>query len=401
MTTASYNGINDRAQNTLDSRAFVGHVLVVDDFDLNRDVLVQRLHRLGCTTEEAVNGGQALERMRSEEFDLVLLDIMMPVMSGYEVLETMKQDDRLSQIPVVVISAVDDMASVARCIELGAEDFLTKPIEPVVLKARTLASIEKKRLRDAAQGYLAQIELEKRQISDLLDLVIPIGADLIAEQDFGRLLVKIVESGRVISHADAGILYLQTAKDSLDYVVVSNAVAGMLLTVADAKPESLLPLKISGTQPEFPAVAAIVNGNVTLIEHQDELSSWSGLHERDKTFNYQTHKLLALPLLNSHQDIIGVLEFTNPRGDDGQIINFSAHMQRMLQALSRLASATLQGYLELQIENPYKIERAFVSIDHTSRVKQVQEISETEYFLRLRANIQRLRNRTAGISETE
>ncbi len=400
MTTPTYNWINEQ-QNESQRPTFVGHVLIVDDFEPNRDVLVRRLQHLGCTTEEAVNGGQALERLRSGNFDLVLLDIMMPVMSGYEVLETMKQDEQLSRIPVVVISAVDDMASIARCIELGAEDFLTKPIEPIVLKARTLASIEKKRLRDAEQDYLAQLKHEKQQISDLLDLVIPIGADLAAEPDFGRLLVKIVESGRIISHADAGILYLKTERDTLEYVVVSNAAVGLFLTAADVKPESLLPLGTSNTRAAFPAVEAIVSGTSILIEHQADLSSWKALRERDQAFNYQTQKLLALPLLNSRQNIIGVLEFTNARADDGSIIRFSAHMQRMLQALSRLAGAALQGYLEQYAESPAKNERAFVSIDHALRTRQVQEISETEYFLRLRANIQRLRERTAGMSETE
>ncbi len=385
----------------LQTETFVGHVLVVDDFDLNRDVVVQRLHRIGCTTEEAANGRQALECMRSSTFDLVLLDIMMPVMGGYEVLETMRLDSQLSKIPVVVISAVDDMASIARCIELGAEDFLTKPIDPVVLKARTLASIEKKRLRDAEQSYLNQIKLEKQQIANLLDLIIPIGADLAAERDFGRLLMKIVESGRLISHSDTGILYLQTEEDSLEYVVVSNAASGLLLTAADPKPESLMPLQISGMSSSFPAIAAVVTGAAVLIEHEDDISAWTGLLDRDTAFTYETRNLLALPLQNNRQEIIGALEFTNPRDDEGLATDFSPHMQQLLHALSRLAGAALQGYLEQEFEPQYNYARAPVSIDHAARETQVQQISETEYFLRLRANIQRLRERTTGKSGSE
>ncbi len=325
----------------------------------------------------------------------------MPVMSGYEVLELMKQDAELQRIPVVVVSAMNDMASIARCIELGAEDFLTKPIDPVVLKARTLASIEKKRLRDAEQRYLRQIELEKQQTANLLDMIIPIGANLAAERHFGRLLFKIVESGRLVCHADAGILYLQTERDRLEYAVISNAATGLLLTTASLKSENLAPLQISKNNANFPAIAAILDQSPILIEHINDQSVWRALFERDDRFNYQTRQLLALPLLNSQQKIIGVLEFTNPRDNEGELCGFSPHMQKILQALSQLAGATLQGYLEQEMDALQKNERANVSVDYSNREKQVQQISETDFFLRLRANIRRLRDHTSGISETE
>jgi CheY-like chemotaxis protein len=126
----------------------VGHLLVVDDNEMNRDVLSRRLERQGYSIALAEDGEHALSVVRTAPFDLILLDIMMPKMNGYQVLEHLKADPDLRHIPVVVISAVDELDSVVKCIELGAEDYLFKPFNPVLLKARVSACIEKKRLID-------------------------------------------------------------------------------------------------------------------------------------------------------------------------------------------------------------------------------------------------------------
>ena len=128
-----------------------GHVLVVDDNEMNRQLLVRRLRRQGHSSKVAENGREALEWLRTEPFDLVLLDIMMPEMDGYETLATIQEDDNLRHVPVIMISAVDDLDSVVRCIEMGAADYLPKPFNPILLKARVTASLEKKRLRDQEQ----------------------------------------------------------------------------------------------------------------------------------------------------------------------------------------------------------------------------------------------------------
>jgi adenylate cyclase len=125
-----------------------GNVLVVDDNEMNRDMLLRRLTRQGYEVVSAEDGKQALKVMGEQNFDLVLLDIMMPQMNGYEVLEHMKADPTMRKIPVIMISAVDDLDSVVKCIELGAEDYLFKPFNPVLLKARVEATLEKKHLRD-------------------------------------------------------------------------------------------------------------------------------------------------------------------------------------------------------------------------------------------------------------
>jgi len=133
-------------------------LLVVDDNEDNRYTLVQRLRRLGYTdVATAVDGRHALQCLRERNFDLVLLDVMMPELNGYEVLEHLRADERLRHLPVIMISAVDQIESVVRCIELGADDYLPKPFNPTLLRARVGASLEKKRLRDHEVRYLQDV----------------------------------------------------------------------------------------------------------------------------------------------------------------------------------------------------------------------------------------------------
>ncbi len=125
-----------------------GDLLVVDDNRVNRLLLGRALEQLGHTVTFAENGREALEALRQRRVDLVLLDIEMPEMDGYQVLAALAADPRLRDLPVVMMSSVEEVDSVARCIEMGAEDYLFKPVNPVLLKARVGASLEKKRLRD-------------------------------------------------------------------------------------------------------------------------------------------------------------------------------------------------------------------------------------------------------------
>jgi class 3 adenylate cyclase len=123
-------------------------LLVVDDNKVNRLLLARSLDLQGHRSALAENGRVALEMLRREPFDMLLLDIEMPEMDGFQVLEQLKADRQLRDIPVIVTSSVEGVANVVRCIELGAEDYLAKPVNPVLLKARIGASLEKKRLRD-------------------------------------------------------------------------------------------------------------------------------------------------------------------------------------------------------------------------------------------------------------
>jgi adenylate cyclase len=125
-----------------------GTLLVVDDDGVSRAVLQNLLEIQGHTVVVAKSGNDGLEIARTRAIDLILLDILMPGMDGYEVVETLKKDPSLKNVPVVMISSVEDMPSVVRCVKLGADDFIFKPFDEVLLKARVDGCLERKRLRE-------------------------------------------------------------------------------------------------------------------------------------------------------------------------------------------------------------------------------------------------------------
>lgn len=146
----------------------VPRLLIVDDNDDNRFTLSLLLEVEGFTDiTMAGDGEEALAVMEAEHFDLVLLDLMMPRLNGYQVLETLKAQGRIGDPPVIMITALDDVESAARCIELGAEDYLPKPFDPVLLKARLHGSLEKKALRDAVREAHDRMEAELRDAREL------------------------------------------------------------------------------------------------------------------------------------------------------------------------------------------------------------------------------------------
>ncbi|RJQ56889.1 MAG: response regulator [Nitrospiraceae bacterium] len=142
-----------------------GYLLVVDDNEINRDLICRQLERQGHIVTAAENGRQALELMQTRVFDMVLLDIMMPEMSGYQVLQRLKSSDVHKDVPVIVISALDEMDSVVRCIQMGADDYLLKPFNPVLLKAGIRMCLENKRLRELSEA------LELRNLKEEVQLI--------------------------------------------------------------------------------------------------------------------------------------------------------------------------------------------------------------------------------------
>ena len=153
-----------------------GSVLVVDDDPVTREMLSGSLRGQGHTVTTAVDGRAALDLLRSEPFDVVLLDVLMPEMDGYAVLEQMQGDEDLRHIPVVMVTSVDDLDSAVRCIELGADDYLSKPIDPVLLTARVNAGLNKKRLHDLERAHLEEVarlntQLEARVEEQMAELV--------------------------------------------------------------------------------------------------------------------------------------------------------------------------------------------------------------------------------------
>lgn len=200
-------GVNRETGRVQDPRAGTAEtILVVDDDEANRDVLGRRLQRLGFGVVEARDGIEALEMMAKEGIDLVLLDVMMPRLDGFGVLERRRDDPALLEVPVIMISALDQMDSIVRGIELGAEDYLPKPFDPVLLKARINASLEKKRRRTAELSYLNDVRVlteaaagfeAGREVTGALDLVAQ------RPDELGRLAQVLAKAANQIREREA------------------------------------------------------------------------------------------------------------------------------------------------------------------------------------------------------
>jgi class 3 adenylate cyclase len=207
-------------------------LLVVDDIEDNRYTLTRRLSREGYTNvTTAANGREALDLLQEKPIDLVLLDIMMPDMNGYEVLERVKVDPNLRHIPIIMISAVDEIESVIRCVELGAEDYLSKPFNPTLLRARVGASLERKRLHDQVRAQAADLAMWNKTLEKRV-------ADQLAEiERMGRLKrflsPQIAEA--VLASGDESVL----ESHRRDITVVFCDVRGFTAFAETAEPEEV------------------------------------------------------------------------------------------------------------------------------------------------------------------
>jgi adenylate cyclase len=167
-------------------------ILVVDDDAVNRRMLIGLLEDDGHRVDTAADGRQALERLHADPFDLALVDVLMPELDGYEVLAHMREDDVLRHVPVLMITALDDIGSAVRCIELGADDYLVKPFDPVVLRARIKASLTKKRMHDLEAEHLAELGRLNRRLEARIEEQM---AELVRTGELKRFLPQQVAEG--------------------------------------------------------------------------------------------------------------------------------------------------------------------------------------------------------------
>jgi adenylate cyclase len=189
----------------LEQRSPVKHaepcrILVVDDNESNRDLLSRRLTRDGHQVFTAEDGDSALRSVQEGSFDLILLDLLMPGMSGYEVLCRLKSDPQHWEIPVIMISALDEIDSVVRCIEVGAEDYMPKPFNPVLLGARIDGCLEKKRLRDREKAIMRELRSEKEKSETLLLNILP--KSIVARLQLGETAIADAVPDVTILFAD-------------------------------------------------------------------------------------------------------------------------------------------------------------------------------------------------------
>lgn len=376
-----------------------GHLLVVDDNEGNLDMLMRRLTRLGYQAIPARSGREALDLLHTEAVDLILLDIMMPDMNGYEVLEHLKSHDTHRHIPVVVLSALDEIESVVHCINLGAEDYLPKPFDPVLLQARISALLEKKFLRDQEVSYLEEIERERQRVSALLNVVVPIGVALSAEKNYDRLLQTIVLEAMGLCNADGGTLYLRTDDDLLKFVIVRNRSLGIALGGVDGEPCLFPPLRLydeTTKQPNHRFVvthATLTSSTVVIRDAYDaDGFDFSGTRSFDQGTGYRSRSIVVVPLRDSINRVIGIIQLLNAQDrNTGDVIEFDSGMIQTVESLSSLAAAALAVY-DREQRLRQQIADLRIEIDTAKSQKAVDEITGTEYFQNLSNRARELRH---------
>ena len=226
-------------------------ILVVDDNPVNRDMLGRRLQQDGYVADFAENGIVALEKLAEKNFDLLLLDIMMPQMNGFEVLENMQAHPQLRNIPVIVISAIDDIESTVKCLELGAEDYLPKPFNATILRARISSSLEKNRLRKHEVQRLVELNEMKDQFIGTVshDLRNPITSIL----GFADLLKQTgaIQDEQALNFVDrinkSAYHMLNLVNDLLD---IAKIEAGLAILVKDVNLQAFLAQQVEAYKME-------------------------------------------------------------------------------------------------------------------------------------------------------
>ncbi len=380
-----------------DTGTFGGHLLLVDDNDMNRDMFSRRLERLGYRVTEAIDGRPALDAMRATPFDLVLLDIMMPEMDGYAVLREMQADPLLCRVPVIVLSALDDMTSAIQAIELGADDYLPKPCDPVLLKARIGACLFKRHLHDMEVQYLKRIENEKRRADDLLHVVIPIGVALSTEKDFNQLLERIVIEAQHLCRADGATLYLRTEDNKLRFMIVRTRSLNIMMGGASGKDIPFPPLRLydeltGAPQRNYVVAHTALSGEaINIVDAYDAVGyDFSGTRDFDSRTGYHSTSMLSIPLKDGFGRVTGVLQMINAQDDAGAVIAFDDVSAQMLESLGTLAAAALAAYIREQALRQ-EITELRIEIDLVKKQRAVEQITQSSYFGQLQERARQIR----------
>jgi class 3 adenylate cyclase/ActR/RegA family two-component response regulator len=329
------------------------HVLVVDDSRTLRMLLIRELNAIGIIKiTEAVDGQDAMNKIHAEQFDLMLIDMEMPELDGLEVLKLVKADALLRNLPVIVISGAEQFEKTVECIQIGAEDYLPKPFNSVLLRARVFSSLEKKRLRDIDQGRIVELQKEKELLnleqmkSDKLML------NILPKPIADRL--KRGESNIAGHYPEVTVLFsdlvgftkMSSQKSAGDLVKLLND----LFSRFDRRAESLGLEKIKTIGDAYMAVGGLP---IPRSDHADICADMAlGMYEDLNEFNKQHNAELAMRIgLNTGPVVAGVIGFTKFSYDLwGNTVNTA----------SRMESTSISGRIQISTSTKDKLSPSFV-----------------------------------------
>lgn len=330
-----------------------GALLVVVDNALDRERFGSRLRAQGYVVTEAAGGNEAMGILQREHVDLVLLDNAMPEMSGPDVLRAIKSDERFQDIPVIMISGVEEVGGVAASIGLGAADYVASPFDPVLLRARIEACLENKRLREQEIAFLRQIQREKAHSDQLVNVVIPLGVSLLEERDLNRLLERVLMEARKLAGADGGTLYLRTADDQLRFMMVRSDSLNIIMGGTSGVEVPFPALRLYDAQTGAPnhshvACHAALTGETINIPdaYIADQFDFHGTKAFDQQTGYRSQSFLTVPLRNQHRKVIGVLQLINAMDPETKhVIAFDRALQQCVESLSQIAAAALENLI--------------------------------------------------------
>ena len=327
------------------------NILVVGDVSIARDALAGRVAKQGHSVVKAADGLEALEALASGSFDLVLLDLVMPNMDGYEVLERMKADQALRDIPVIMITGVEEMDSVIRCIEAGADDYMLKTVEPELLQARIKASLEKKHWRDWQRELVDQVvaamaKIERGQTDVRLDVI---GDDIYARlySGFNMMTHGLEDAARILEIAQdlSGELQIEVLFERIIAATTQLLDADRsTLFVHDRKTGELWSLVAEGLDVQeirLPSTAGLAGMAFTsgeTLNISDPYNHPAFNRDFDDGSGYKTESILCMPITNKAGEHIGVTQVLNKKGGV-----FEARDEARLRAFTSQIAVTLDN----------------------------------------------------------
>ena len=310
--------------------ASAGRVLIVDDDRINRTLLTRGVEQAGHEADTAENGRDALDLLREGQYDLVLLDIVMPELDGVSVLDQIKADPRLQHVPVIMISAVDEVDSVVRCIEMGAEDYLPKPFDPVILRARINAGLAKKRLHD----------LEQERVRSVFSRFMPehVVEDVLQRTDEDLRLGGSRDVGTVMFTDIRGFTAFSEQAQPQRVIQLLNEYFGEMIDAIFAQDGTLVGYRGDG-------LLAVFGAPIALDDHADRAlaAAREMLEVRLPHFNSWLHKhrlggpfemgigLNSGPFMSGNVGSARQLEYTV----HGDTVNTAARLEEMTKSLRR------------------------------------------------------------------